>query len=324
MILDPTSEGIETATRLLKSGQLVAFPTETVYGLGANATDSVAVEKIFSVKGRPSNNPLIVHIASLDQITQVADITLQQEKYLTTLSPLWPGPLSIVLPRKNSIVAEVAAGGSTIAVRIPNHPIALKLIENCGFALAAPSANPSGYISPTRAAHVASLIGNKIGAILDGGPCSVGIESTVLSLIDKDPSILRSGAITQDVLEATLGTKVNLRFSADPSGPLLSPGMLSSHYAPKTPLLLAKDYSADMSKSFILIKMRAGKSELDSLAERVITLSENGELAEIARNLYAALYDADNANINYILIDEPPLSGFGIAITDRISRALIK
>jgi len=217
----PSSQAdINHAATLLARGELVAFPTETVYGLGADARNEEAISKIYSAKGRPSNNPLIVHVAAVEEMYRYADISSAWnpsvvKEWITKLTPLWPGPLSVILPRGKEIASNVCAGGPTVALRVPRHPMALELLKAFKGPVAAPSANPSMYVSPTTARHVKESLGDKVSFILDGGPCEVGLESTVLSLLSPIPRVLRPGAITLDTLRHTLGCTVEGPLSSD-------------------------------------------------------------------------------------------------------------
>ena len=245
-----TDSDISKAALLLKAGELVAFPTETVYGLGADATNDSAVAAIFKAKGRPSNNPLIVHVASFAKLRDCADLSRHKGsarilQLLNALEPFWPGPLSVVVPRAAHISSIVSAGGSTVALRIPAHPIALRLLNACDIPIAAPSANPSMYISPTTAKHVRDSLGDSVALILDGGECAVGLESTVISLVDDPPLILRPGAITKQQLEAALKCPVAVKLQhRAPGDMILSPGMLAKHYAPHTKVILLSSVNA--------------------------------------------------------------------------------
>jgi len=243
----PLITSVERAAPLLKDGGLVAFPTETVYGLGADARNSAAVRRIYATKGRPPSNPLIVHVHSVEQIFEYADISRSFDpaivvKRLDRLSQFWPGPLSVIVPRGTNIAEEVSAGGTSVAFRIPSHPIARELLKLCNAPIAAPSANRSEYVSPTTVLHVVSDIERHLNTttdgIIDGGPCPIGIESTVISLLDEQPRLLRPGSITREQLSQALGVELLLGLQAPqtPDAPLLSPGLLAKHYAPHTPV----------------------------------------------------------------------------------------
>ncbi len=324
---DRTSE-IEHAARLLREGKLVAFPTETVYGLGADATNSTAIRRIFEAKGRPSTNPLIVHVPSYNEALRYIDFSRAQDpellrRRLSALAPLWPGPLSVVVPRVSDICPECCAGGDTIAIRVPRHDIALKLLEACRKPIAAPSANPSMYISPTTAQHVRDNLGGVIDYILDGGPSEVGLESTVVSLLEETPRILRPGAITARMLEEALGCPVADFTPSGPVGatPLLSPGMLEKHYAPRTAVVLR-----DNLKKLPFLPTRVGTIRFSNAPDSISavetrTLSASGDLTEIAANLFSTLRDFDHMNLDLIVVDTCEPIGLGAAIMDRLLRA---
>jgi L-threonylcarbamoyladenylate synthase len=328
--LTPSDSSIAEAVRLLKAGELVAFPTETVYGLGADATNESAVRKIFEAKGRPSSNPLIVHVAEPAAIAKYCDIARSFDPHLVSarlekLSRLWPGPLSVVLPRKNGIAPSVSAGGDTVAIRVPNHPAALKLLSAFGGPLAAPSANPSEYVSPTTAEHVRSGLGSKVRCILDGGPCSIGLESTVLSLLEPSPRILRPGAITRAKLEEVLETAVlGPTVSQEEQEVKLSPGLLAKHYSPRIPVrlhnMLASDTQLPARIGAILFRPR----ELSFCPTETRILSDQGDLEEVAARLFAALRDLDSLSLDVIIVDTCEPVGLGEAIMDRLLRASAK
>jgi len=329
-IPSPSEALFEVAVRELRAGELVAFPTETVYGLGADATNEIAVRSIFEVKGRPSTNPLIVHLAKLADVTKHCDLHKAFDPKLVTerlekLSALWPGPLSVVLPRGDSIAPSVSAGGASLAVRIPNHPVALRLLSLFGGPIAAPSANPSEYVSPTTADHVRCGLGSKVRCILDGGPCTVGLESTVLSLLEPTPRILRPGAITAAALEQILGTEV-LRIGPSPenSDVKLSPGLLAKHYAPRTPVRLMSSLTPDTPLPSRLGAILFQPREISLNAVETRILSDRGNLDEVAVHLFAALRELDNLSLDTILIDTCEPVGLGEAIMDRLLRASSK
>ena len=319
---------IRNAATLLVQGKLVAFPTETVYGLGADARNSEAVAKIYTAKGRPANNPLIVHIHSIEQIERYADTSLSWnptlvKEWISKLAPLWPGPLSVVLPRGRAIAENVSAGGSSVALRIPNHPIALDLLKAFDGPIAAPSANPSNYVSPTTAQHVRDGIGERVDFVIDGGPCAVWLESTVLSLLQKTPKILRPGAITVEMLEALLGHSVegpSPHKSSEVSA-LPSPGLLAKHYSPRTKVVLRSTLS-DVSQ----LPPRVGVLLFSSWkppfpTTKTIVLSACGDFEEIAARLFGALRELDEAGLDLIISDECEPVGLGEAIMDRLTRA---
>lgn len=325
----PSPTQIEHAAKLLRAGKLVAFPTETVYGLGADATNEDAVQAIFAVKGRPSNNPLIVHVATFEDLVRCTDLSKAHNpellrSRLEALRPLWPGPLSVIVPKAPQICRAVSAGGSTVALRIPRHPAALRLITACGCPLAAPSANPSTYISPTTAQHVRDSLGDAVADIIDGGPCEVGIESTVLSLVGDEPTILRPGAITAHELSQILHCPVRVADTtvSDAKQPLLSPGLMAKHYAPRTPVRLLSTLDPSLCQGRMIGAIVFSKNTPLPVAPKVcVVLSESRALEEVAAKLFAALRELDAAGVDLILVDTCEPIGLGAAIMDRLLRA---
>lgn len=307
-----TPEAITQAAAILRSGGLVAFPTETVYGLGADATNGLAVAAIFATKGRPTFNPLIIHVAQVEAVAALAQLTPLGERLATTF---WPGALTLVLARRsNRIIADLATAGlDTIAVRVPAHPLAQALLRAANLPIAAPSANRSGHVSPTMAQHVAADLGDKVAMILDGGATPVGLESTVIDATGDAPVILRLGGITRDDLERVLGQPVALAGEENikPS----SPGMLARHYAPATRLRLE---AHDVREGEALLAF--GK-DVPPHPGRTINLSPSGDLAEAAACLFAALRTLDAAGVAAIAVMPIPAYGLGEAINDRLQRA---
>lgn len=327
----PSEQELAQAQSLLSEGDVVAFPTETVYGLGANAYNQVAVEKIFSIKNRPAHNPLIAHISSLDHLRLVTSDHVIKEltPILNKLNSFIPGPLSIVIPRDNRICRAVSAGLDTVAVRVPHHPVARALLERCPFPLAAPSANPSNYVSPTSAEHVMAQLGDKIPLVLDGGQCAVGIESTILDLSGKSPRILRQGIISaemlSEVLSVTMETLLGNNTNKQESSPL-APGMLKEHYSPVTPLKIIKSSDrAQFPENCGLITMHSFSPllTLPGVQQRR-SLSVNGEESEICHNLFKTLREFDSFGLDVIYIEPCERKGIGRAIMDRIDRASAK
>ena len=305
---------IDEAARLIREGELVAFPTETVYGLGGDATNERAVARIFEAKGRPHFNPLICHVLDADQARRLVRWNATAQRLAERF---WPGPLTLVLPREdNSPIALLATAGlDTAAVRAPAHPIAQALIRAAGRPIAGPSANRSGTVSPTRAEHVAQSLGNRVKLILDGGPCEVGLESTVLDLTTDTPTLLRPGGATREAIEAVIGP-VALS-DALPSGDAAhkSPGQLASHYAPSRPVRLnATSVAADEALLAFGPHPPAG-------AHRVLNLSPDGDLTEAAANLFAMLRALDRPEVERIAVMPLPETGLGLAINDRLRRA---
>ncbi|HHP7241345.1 MAG TPA: L-threonylcarbamoyladenylate synthase [Cyclobacteriaceae bacterium] len=306
------------AANLLRKGDLVGIPTETVYGLAGNALDPDALLKIFKVKNRPSFDPLILHIHSFDQLHDISDSIPQPAVELARA--YWPGPLTLVLTKKN-IVPDVASSGlDTVAVRMPRHSLTRDLLSRLDFPLAAPSANPFGYISPTSAEHVAQQLGDKIPYILDGGPSDVGLESTILGFEGDKPVIYRLGGINLELLEDALG---KIRLSVNQSSNPSAPGMLKSHYAPRKPLFtgnipeLMKTYKNKKIAVLSFFKHYAG-------INNQIVLSENGDLDEAAHKLFEALRKLDQSDCEIIISELFPEKGLGRAINDRLKRASVK
>ena len=302
------AESLAAAAEIIRAGGLVAFPTETVYGLGGDATQGETVARIFEAKGRPSFNPLIVHVAEVSWVAGLAETDARFEKLAAAF---WPGPLTLVMRRRKDCPASelVSAGLDSIALRMPDHPVAQELLHAAGRPLAAPSANASGTISPTLAQHVHDSLGDKVDLILDGGPCRVGLESTVLDLTQATAAILRPGVITAEEIAAVIGALTQA--ADDPKAPK-SPGQLASHYAPSLPLRLnAKTAAAD--EAFLGFGTSAGAA---------LNLSETGDLREAAANLFAMLRALDvRAKYRGIAVASVPATGIGLAINDRLTRA---
>lgn len=307
---------VARAAEVLRSGGLVAFPTETVYGLGADATDARAVARIFEAKGRPSFNPLIVHFPDAVAAAAHVDWTPEAQRLAEAF---WPGALTLVLPRRtDSPVCElVSAGLPTIALRVPAHPVAQALLAAARVPVAAPSANPSGRLSPTTAAHVAEGLGARADLILDGGRCPGGLESSVLDLTGKTPVLLRHGLIPRDTLEPVAGDISDAGVLAAEGGDIRAPGMLASHYAPRRPLrLCATDVAADEA-------LLAFGSQPPAGAAVTLNLSPTGDLVEAAANLFDHLHrlDARAPPVRAIAVMPVPDEGLGRAINDRLRRA---
>ena len=322
-ILSANPQSIEAAAAILKAGGIVAMPTETVYGLAANARDGKAIAKVFEAKGRPSFNPLIVHVADLEAAQEIAEFTSRD---LNIASAFWPGALTLILKRKsgNGISDLVSAGLPTIAVRVPAHKTARALLKACGFPLAAPSANVSGTISPTAPAHVAQSLGDKVDMILADGVCKVGLESTVVDCTGENVLILRPGAVTAEDISAVI--KEPVEYDAGDKQKPKSPGQLLKHYAPSIPLRLnAVDVRAGEGLlAFGSIKFMGvqGKGAAAGLPEDSLkNLSEQGDLYEAAANLFAMLRALDNSHNNGIAVMAVPDQGIGVAINDRLRRA---
>jgi L-threonylcarbamoyladenylate synthase len=316
---------VERAVAELRAGEIAALPTETVYGLAANAFDSVAVEKIYQAKGRPAHNPIIVHVASLQMAQEcVANWSNAAAKLAQSF---WPGPLTIVLPKSAKVPDIVTAGGSTVGIRWPSHPFIQAVIKKCGFPLAAPSANRSNEISPTTAEHVEKSLGNSVSLIVDGGAANVGIESTVIDLVSAKPRILRPGMIHEDSLSAALGERAEFSQSSS-DGALKSPGMLPKHYAPKAKLVILSWENAGELKSNIA-KFRCDPNVVHVVAHTRIPLDQGlGTVSVIphdpeafARALYAELHRCDEEGAKLIVVEAPPDEPAWRGIADRLARA---
>ena len=313
-LVEPTAQSIAEAARLLRAGGLVAFPTETVYGLGGDATNERAVAAIFEAKGRPQFNPLISHVLDAGEARRLVRWNDVADRLAARF---WPGPLTLVLPRASGspIALLATAGLDTAAIRAPSHPVAQALIRAAGRPLAAPSANRSGAISPTRAEHVAESLGERVALILDGGPCTVGVESTVLDLSTMTPTLLRPGGATREAIEAVIGPVALSDAVASGESPLKSPGQLTSHYAPGRPLRLeATTVEADEG-------LLAFGRDVPEGARLTRNLSAAGDLGEAAANLFAMLRALDQRGINRIAVMPIPQAGLGLAINDRLRRA---
>lgn len=310
-IVPATPDAIRRAAQALARGEIVAFPTETVYGLGANALDALAVAKVFAAKERPRFNPLIVHVLNL---AEAGEYGLVNAAARTLAEAFWPGPLTLVLKRRSTCgVADlVSAGLDTIALRAPAHPVAQALLAKAALPLAAPSANRSGRISPTTAAHVEAELGDRPAMILDGGPSPLGIESTVVSMVGQEPALLRPGAIPREAIERVLGARLAKAKAAERAA---SPGQLRSHYAPNTPLRL--DATTVHPDEALL----AFGGNVSAGARVTINLSQSGNLEEAAARLFAALRELDQAGVATIAVMPIPAIGLGEAINDRLRRA---
>jgi L-threonylcarbamoyladenylate synthase len=315
-----TGTDITLAADLLRQGKLVAIPTETVYGLAANALDAGAVTKIFIAKNRPQFNPLIVHCATAEQALSYAQNIPEEARELA--EKYWPGPLTLILRKKDIIPDIVTAGHEWVGLRVPQHPITLKLLSTINFPLAAPSANPSGYVSPTTAEHVAEGLDGKIDYILNGGPCNVGVESTIVSFSTNPPTLLRHGGIPLEKIK-TFIPQLQISQQEQVDGPI-SPGQLASHYAPGKKVYLGNVHK--LAKEFSGRKI--GSISLNTLLpdipeEQQIRLSESGSLEEAAQHIFAALRKLDALSVDLIIAELMPDEGLGRAINDRLRRAAV-
>ncbi len=310
----PDDANLALAAGALRRGELVSFPTETVYGLGGDATNDRAVAAIYAAKGRPSFNPLIVHVPTLAAAMALGEFSDDAQNLA---QKFWPGPLTLVVKRARACPLSllVSAGMDSIALRIPAHPVARALLTASGLPLAGPSANPSGRISPTTAQHVEEGLGDKVAMILDGGPCRIGVESTVLSLLDGKPTLLRPGGIAPDEIAAVIGQPVEIAAPVgDVAAGLHGPGRLLSHYAPDRPVRLN---AVDVQPGEALLAF--GRPA--PAAKVVLNLSESGDLNEAAANLFAMLRALDRPDVTGIAVMPIPQVGLGIAINDRLTRA---
>jgi len=326
-----TEEALDRAASLLADGGLVAIPTETVYGLAANALDADAVERIFTAKGRPATNPLIVHVSDTRMARSLAGAWPTAAERIT--AALWPGPVTVIVPRGPSVPDAVTAGGPTVAVRCPEHRLARRLIEKAGLPLAAPSANRSTHLSPTTAGHVLEGLGGRVDLILDGGPCGRGIESTVVDCTVDPPRILRPGPVSRTALEAAVGGPV-VDGGTDPSAtgePARSPGLQSRHYCPRTPLeVSAFADAADRVAVLVRAGSRVGwlTTRGDDPQVRSLAASRNllvvpmpADPAAFAASLYATLHAVDRRSLDAIVVDAPPDDEAWRAVCDRLGRA---
>lgn len=315
-----TLSDITHAAQLLRDGGLVAIPTETVYGLAAHALDPLAVARVFAAKARPKFDPLIVHVPEREAL---ADLVSEFPATAAKLADaFWPGPLTMVLPKRELVPDIVTAGLSTVAIRIPDHPVAQALLREAGIPLAAPSANPFGRLSPTTAAHVREQLGDAVDFILDGGPCRVGVESTVVQVSGDQVQLLRPGGVTLEELEAVVGEVVIPPSDAHPSTAAQpSPGTLPQHYAPRTPLILStSDEDLTAGKRIGLLCLTAPENvEAYTAMEE---LSPTGNLTVAAANFFAALRRLDDAGLDVIVAQPLPDEALGRALNDRLSRAV--
>ena len=327
-----TKTELKQAAELLQQGQLVAFPTETVYGLGANALDRQAVESIFAAKGRPADNPLIVHIAEQDRIDELTAASLSSQAK-TLINKFWPGPLTLVL-KKSEQVPEVTTGGlDTVALRMPNHSLALKLIQLSGVPIAAPSANLSGLPSPTIAEHVIVDLAGRIAGIVDGGQTGIGVESTVLDLSSTVPTLLRPGGVTYEQLQEVLGTveidpAVKAKVNQE-SKKAISPGMKYRHYAPEAEVILVEGDPKAITEK--INELAVQENNVGIMASReyqnyydcgiVKVMGDRNNLTEISNNIFKLLREFDDLGVNKILIEGLPEYGLGLAIMNRLRKS---
>jgi L-threonylcarbamoyladenylate synthase len=334
-LLKVSDESIRQAAAVLVQGGLAVFPTETVYGLGGDAFNPLALARIFEVKGRPRFDPLIVHIAAGETLGKIAELSLldaQAREHLAALTKqFWPGPLTLIVPKQKAIPDLATSGLPTVAVRFPAHDTARRLIELSTGVVAAPSANPFGYLSPTRAEHVFEMLGERIDIILDGGPCQFGLESTVLDISGGQPRILRPGAVARESIEAVIGPVAcgpAAVIENDAAVGAVSPGLLKSHYAPHIPLLTQDNdtllHETEFDNAAFLFFDGASRDQWLSKQPQpkaVAVLSETGNMLEAASRLFETLHELDRLNVNRIYAQFVPEEGLGAAINDRLRRA---
>ena len=310
------NQTIHRAAEIIQRGGIVAFPTETVYGLGADVFNPLAVARVFEVKRRPYFDPLIVHVANPSNVEELVKEIPSSAKKL--IERFWPGPLTIVLLKEENVPDIVTAGLPTVAIRMPNHPMALSLIKESKCPIAAPSANPFGYLSPTTAEHVRDQLGDQVDLILDGGPCPVGVESTIVSFLEEKPRLLRHGGVSLEEIESIIGKVGTSPIEDRPT----APGMLPKHYAPRTPIVLdwsEKTLDLYKDKNIGLLVFQEPRSNLRFHSMEV--LSKKGDLREAAANLFAAIRRLDALNLDLIVAKPIPEIGLGRAIMDRLRRA---
>lgn len=307
---------IQQAKDFLQSGGLVGIPTETVYGLAANGLDAKAVLSIFEAKKRPSFDPLILHSTKDKIFSWAKEVPVAAQKLADAF---WPGPLTLVLPKSDDVPFEVTSGLETVGLRVPQHDLTLDLLSQIDFPLAAPSANPFGYISPTKAEHVEQQLGDAVSYVLDGGACQVGIESTIIGFDDGRPVMYRLGGLTQQEIENIIGPiRTHINQASNPK----APGMIAVHYAPKRPLLLVEDFKQVTDDEQTAYMLFGEKLDVDS--NRLFFLSEKGDYYEAAAKLYALMRELDQAPYTRIVTKKLPNKLLGPAINDRLFRASVK
>jgi L-threonylcarbamoyladenylate synthase len=318
-LLEATLENINLSVEVLKSSGLVAFPTETVYGLGADGLNEIAVSKIFEAKQRPTFNPLILHVSSIDMLNEIAEFS--DEKLVLLAEHFWPGPLTLILRKKDVVPYIVTSGLETVAVRMPDNKIALNLIEKLGNPIAAPSANSFSKLSPTKAEHVAKQLGNKVDIILDGGNCNVGVESTIIEVSKNSQILLRHGGIAKEEIEKVIGKLTDIKIESDIPK---SPGQLKIHYAPNIPIyffnkdIIKENFNKNIGAIFFNKIKNIEKFKI------VKVLSEKADLHEAAANLFSYLHEMENLNLDMIFVEPIEKVGLGAAIMDRLTKAANK
>ncbi len=312
------SKNCKQAKKIVSTNGIIGLPTETVYGLAGNAFSEEAIDKIYKLKNRPSNNPLIVHISSVNELDKVA--TDIPELAYKLAHHFWPGPLTMVLKKHPSIPYSVTSGKETVAVRVPNHPLCLKLLQSIDFPLVAPSANPFGQVSPTNAKHVANYFGKKLEFVLDGGSCEKGVESTIIGFENDRPTLYRYGSVALEAIQEVCGT---LNFDRFDDVKPIAPGMFSRHYSPKTTFIVTENIQNDIKT---LNGLKKGLLLFDKEVQikdhcEMEFLSVSGNLDEAAKNLYSAMIRLDALQLDVILAQFVPDLGVGKAINDRLKRA---
>lgn len=321
----PSFEECERAAAILRSGGLVAFPTETVYGLGADASNDEAVRRVFAVKGRPADHPLIVHLGDSAQLDEWTTDVSDTARLLA--DAFWPGPLTLLVEGSAKVSPVVTGGRPTVGLRVPDHPVAHALLRAFGGGIAAPSANRFGRVSPTEAAHVVADLGDEVDLVLDGGACRVGVESTIVDLTGARPTVLRTGGVTLDRLAEVLGHEIDVdRGAAPTTGGARAPGMLEAHYAPRARVVLSAE--ADVIEVLLREFERAtgpigllASSLVVGLPEDVVELEPAGSAEHYAAVLYSRLRQADRLGLEVLVCLPPPAVGMGVAVQDRLRRA---
>lgn len=310
---------VEQAAGLLSSGGVVALPTETVYGLAAHALNTAACQQVFDIKGRPLEDPLICHVLDVAAAQELAHIS---EPALALIKAFWPGPLTLILPKKPCVPDRITAGLPTVALRSPAHPLMRKVLGACGLPLAAPSANPFGYISPTSAQHVQDQLGERLPLILDGGPCSIGVESTILDLSDpRHPRILRMGPLLPETLAPVLGTQPPIHTQAQRTGALPAPGLLQRHYSPRCPSSLFDQAPPEDSRPHACLYFNKPSPEATRPHRTLAWLTDVHSLEQAAQHLYAQLRALDLQKHQHLYLQKVPGTGLAHTLNERLKRA---
>ncbi len=317
-VVDGSDRSISLAVAMLRAGEVVAVPTETVYGLAADASNREAVLRVFAAKGRPGDHPLIVHLGRGANLADWARHIPDQASRLA--EAFWPGPLTMVLDRHPSVLDAVTGGQDTVALRIPSHPVMQRILQDFGGGLAAPSANRFGHVSPTTSRHVCDGLAGSVGLVVDGGPCDVGVESTIVAFEADEVVILRPGGVAPEAIESVIGRQV----STAAAGVVRAPGMLASHYAPATPLeLCSADEAAPRASKLVSLGKRVGVLSLGrtNVPGAAATWDAGGDMAGFARSLYHFMRQADAEALDVLVVALPPVEGLGLAVQDRLRRA---